>query len=81
MVQKDQGQHSKQDFLQKFHTTKQEIQFKMTFLKQKTSNTHYLQLLRGYAIINIHKRASGMCYLLPKEQIQKNINSGCYHKN
>lgn len=61
VVQKDQGQHSKQDFLQKFHTTKQEIQFKMTFLKQKTSNMQYLQLLRGYAIINIHKREHQVC--------------------
>ena len=38
MVQKDQEEHSKQDLLQKLHATKQDIQFKMTFLKQKTSN-------------------------------------------
>lgn len=43
----------------------------MAFPNQKTPNILYLQLLRGYTIINAHERASSMCYLLSQQQIQK----------
>lgn len=73
MVQKDQEQDSKQDLLQKLHANKQDIQFKITFVKQKTSNMQYLQLLRGYAIINIHMREHQVCATFYPRSRFKNI--------
>lgn len=78
MVQKDQEVHIKQDLQQKLYASKLDIQFKMAFPNQKTPNMCYLQLLRGYTIINVHMREHQVCVTFyPKSRFKKHIHSGC----
>lgn len=63
MVQK---KSSKQHLLPSLLATKQNIQFKMIFLKRNLP-----LLLRGYAIIKGHRREyQSMCHILPKKRFK-----------